>query len=361
MPPTTKYVSSKGVNIAYQVFGEGPVDVLLVPGFVSHVEIAWEEPFLARFISMLSSFARVIFYDKRNTGLSDRVPLESFLTLDNRIDDILAVLEAAGSDRAALYSWSEGGPMSLIFASRFPERTAALILSGTTAKFPATDDYPEGIDPDLLERFTEVCEEDWGTGVFFDFFAPSLAENQRTREWWAKYQRYSSTPGSVAASLRMHLGVDARPLLPNITSPTLVLHHEHDLVVPSSSGKYLADHIPGAKFVELSGMDHMYWCGDQDRILGEVRSFLEGIPAGAYLKRQRSRRPTFGWEALTESEAAIADLAGAGLGNPEIAARLHLSRKTVESHLSHTYSKLGLQSRAQLAAELSRRSTTVSE
>jgi pimeloyl-ACP methyl ester carboxylesterase/DNA-binding CsgD family transcriptional regulator len=353
--PETRYADVDGVKIAYQAFGEGPVDLVLVPGFVSHVEIAWEDPFLARFLSRLASFSRVLFFDKRGTGLSDRTDMADFLNLEKRADDIAGVMNAAGSERAVLYAWSEGGPSSLIFASRHAQRTQGLILAGTTAKFAAEPGYP-GIEEWLLECFIEACEEDWGTGVFFEFFAPSLGDDERTRSWWARYQRFCACPSAVAASLRMHVMFDGRPFLAGIRAPTLVLHHTDDVIVPVASGRYLAEHIPGAELRELEGGDHIYWVGDQDTLLAHVRGFLESLPGVAPLRPTLPNRAqlAFGWEALTPAERDVVELARHGLTNREIAARLHVSIKTVELRLSHVFTKLGVHTRGRLAAEANR-------
>ncbi len=349
--PETRYANASGVQIAYQVFGAGPVDVVLVPGFVSHVEIAWEEPMLARFLTRLSGFARVIFFDKRGTGLSDRAPMASFLDLERRAEDVIAVMDAVGSREAILYAWSEGGPLSILFAARRPDRVSGLILAGTTARFVAEPGYP-GVDPSLIEAFIATCEEDWGNGTAFEFFAPSLGDDQRMRRWWARYQRFCSSPGMVASSLRMHLEFDGRPLLEQIKAPTLVLHHRDDLIIPFECGRYLAEHIPGATLCELDGMDHLYWIGDQDSVLGPVMAFVERLAgaSGRASRRRRPSRPIFGWEAITESERDVLTLAAHGLTNREIAARLHRSIKTIETHLGHVYDKLDVRSRSELVA-----------
>lgn len=348
----TQYADAFGVKIAYQVFGRGPVDLLLIPGFVSHVEIAWEEPLFARFLNKLGGLGRVIFFDKRGTGLSDRVPVASFLNLERRVDDVLAVLDAVGSREAVLYAWSEGGPLSLVFASQHPARTRGLVLTGTAARFAAAPGYA-GVDPGLIETFIEACEEDWGNGTAFEFFAPSIADDARTRRWWARYQRFCASPGLVAASLRMHLGFDGRALLEEIQAPTLVLHHRDDLVIPFDCGRYLAEHIPDATLRELKGMDHLYWVGDQDELVGHVREFLKRLGCAIPPRPRRSGigQPHFGWEAVTESERQVIALVVLGLTNREIATRLHRSIKTIESHLAHVYDKLEVRSRTELVAE----------
>jgi pimeloyl-ACP methyl ester carboxylesterase/DNA-binding CsgD family transcriptional regulator len=355
--PVTRYARSAGLNIAYQVFGTGPLDLVLVPGFISHVEFAWQEPMLARFLRKLSAFTRVIAFDKRGMGLSDRDPRQETPSLADRADDIGAVLDAARSARAVLLAWSEGGPASLLFASRAPERVAALVLFGTTARFTTGPDFPEGIPRELLELFIDTMRQEWGTGIGFELYAPSLADDARMRSWWASYQRFASSPGAVAASLRMHLDVDMRHALPGLAAPTLVMHRRHDMLVPVECARYLAARIAGARYIEQPGEDHMYWLGDQDGTLAAIREFLAATPDGAPIAalRQSRRRPAVGWESLTEAEQDIVDLVAAGLTNRQIAARLYLSPRTIQTHVSHVMRKLDLARRSEIAAEASRR------
>jgi len=353
----TRYARSAGLNIAYQVFGTGPLDLVLVPGFISHVEFAWQEPLLARFLRRLSAFTRVIAFDKRGMGLSDRDPRKVTPSLADRADDIGAVMDAAGSTRAVLFAWSEGGPVSMYFTSRAPERVAALILVGTTARFTAGPDFPDGIPRDLLELFIDTMRLEWGTGIGVELYAPSLADDARMRSWWASYQRFASTPGAVAASLRMHLDVDMRHVLPTLTVPTLVMHRRHDMLVPVECGRYVAARIPGARYIEQPGEDHMYWLGDQDQTLTAIRQFLAATPDGepiAALRQSRRRSPA-GWESLTEAEHDIVALVARGMTNRQIAERLYLSPRTVQTHVSHVMRKLDLGRRSEIAAEVSRR------
>jgi pimeloyl-ACP methyl ester carboxylesterase/DNA-binding CsgD family transcriptional regulator len=355
--PSTRYALSGGLNIAYQVFGTGPLDIVLVPGFISHVEFAWQEPLLARFLRKLSAFTRVIAFDKRGMGLSDRDPHRETPSLAERMDDIGAVMDAAGSPRAALLAWSEGGPASLLFARRRPERVAALVLLGTSARFSAADDFPEGIPRDFIELFIETMRQGWGTGVGFELYAPSLADDGRMRSWWASYQRFASSPGAVSASLRMHLDVDVRHVLPELAVPVLVMHRMHDMMVPVECARHTAARITGARYVEQPGEDHMYWLGDQDGTLSAIRQFLAATPDGARIAalRQSRRRPAGGWESLTEAELDVVRLITAGLTNRQIAARLYLSPRTIQTHVSHIMGKLGLDRRSAIAAEGSRR------
>jgi pimeloyl-ACP methyl ester carboxylesterase/DNA-binding CsgD family transcriptional regulator len=356
-PAPTQYASSGGLNIAYQVFGAGPPAVVLVPGFISHVEFAWHEPLLARFLRKLSAFTRVVTFDKRGMGLSDRDPRRETPSLAERMDDIAAVMDAAGCPRAALLAWSEGGPVSMLFAQCAPERVAALMLVGTTARFTAGDDFPEGIPRDMLELFIDTMREDWGTGVGFELYAPSMAHDARMRSWWASYQRFASSPGAVAASLRMHLDVDVRQVLPDIAVPTLIMHRTHDMLVPVECARSTAARIIGAQYVEQPGEDHMYWLGDQDGTLSAMRNFLAGTPEGAPIAtlRQSRRRPAAGWESLTEAEMDVVRLVTAGMTNRQIAARLYLSPRTIQTHVSHIMHKLGIARRSEIAAETTRR------
>lgn len=355
--PETRYALSGGVNIAYQVFGTGPLDIVLVPGFISHVEFAWQEPLLARFLRKLSVFTRVIAFDKRGMGLSDRDPRRETPSLAERMDDIAAVMDAASSPRAVLLAWSEGGPTSLLFTRRWPARVAALVLLGTAPRFSAADDFPEGVPRDFIELFIETMRQGWGTGVGFELYAPSMADDAQMRSWWASYQRFSSSPGAVSASLRMHLDVDVRSVLPGLTAPVLVVHRTHDMMVPVESARYTAARIAGAHYLEQPGDDHMYWLGDQDGTLSAIRQFLAATPDGAPIAalRQSRGRPAAGWESLTEAELDIVRLVTTGMTNRQIAARLYLSPRTIQTHVSHIMGKLGVARRSAIAAEASRR------
>jgi pimeloyl-ACP methyl ester carboxylesterase/DNA-binding CsgD family transcriptional regulator len=355
--PVTQYARSGDLSIAYQVFGSGPLDVVMVPGFISHVEFAWHEPLFARFLRRLSAFTRVITFDKRGMGMSDRDPLKETPTISERMDDIAAVMDAAGCQRAALLAWSEGGPTSLLFTQHAPGRVAALILIGTTARMTATEDYPEGAPRDMLEFFIDTMRDEWGTGVGFELHAPTMADDARMRSWWAAYQRFASTPGAVAESLRMHLDVDARHVLPDIAVPTLIMHRTNDMLIPVECARFTASRIAGAQYLELPGEDHMYWLGDQDHTLSAIRGFLAGTPEGASIAalRQSRRRPAGGWESLTEAEMDVVRLVASGMTNRQIAARLYVSPRTIQTHISHIMRKLGVSRRSEIAAEASRR------
>ena len=275
MLPETRFTRSGDVTIAYQVAGEGPLDLLIVPGFISHLEQAWEDPGYSRFLSGLASFSRLIRFDKRGTGLSDRV--FGIPTLEERMDDVRAVLDAAHSTRAALFGISEGGPMSILFAATYPERTSALILYGSIAKGSWAPDYPWGPRPDeAWEAWLEDWRSEWGGPSEIETWAPSAAKDERFREWWAKYLRLAGSPGSVVSLWRMNHAIDVRPILPTVRVPTLVLHRTGDRAVSVEEGRYLAQHIPCSKFVELDGDDHLWWVGDSEAIVSETEEFLTG-------------------------------------------------------------------------------------
>jgi pimeloyl-ACP methyl ester carboxylesterase len=270
----TRYADSGGLSIAYQVHGEGPPDLVLVPGFVSHVELIWEEPEIARFLRRLTSFARLIVFDKRGQGLSDRPGRPP--TLEESMDDLRAVMDATGSERAAIVGISEGGPMSALFAATHPDRVATLVLYGTWARMLKAPDYPSGIDPQTLDGLREMFREGWGGPVAAEFWAPTAAEDPKFRAWWARLLRQGTSPKGALDLIDLYREIDVRPVLPTISVPTLVLHRRDDIVVREPQGRYLADTIPGARFVELDGADHLAWIGDQDSILDEIEEFLVG-------------------------------------------------------------------------------------
>lgn len=356
--PPIAYARSDGTNIAYQAFGQGPATIVLVPGFISHIEFAWHEPSLARFLRRLSSSARVVAFDKRGMGLSDRSGTDATPSLQERRDDIEAVMDAVDAPSAVLLAWSEGGPTALSFAQARPERCEGLVLIGTTSSFVQSDAVPSAIPRPLLETFIEVVEEGWGSGVAFELYAPSLVGDDRARDWWASYQRLACSPGAVAASLRLHLEIDVHDVLPHIDVPTLVVHQTDDMVIPVECGRALADGIPGARLLERTGSDHLYWLGDQDESLLAVRELLGRTRFAAHLlsgRTGRIPRPKSGWESITDAEMDVVRLLVTGLTNREIGQRLHLSPRTVETHVAHVLQKLGLGRRTEIAAEGSRR------
>jgi len=276
-PPETKYARSGDLNIAYQVVGDAPLDLVFVMGWVSHLEYFWTEPSFARFLRRLASFSRLIVFDKRGTGLSDRVPINELPTLEQRMDDVRAVLDAVGSERAAICGISEGGPLSALFAATYPEKTAALVMIGTYAKRMRDDNYPWAPTAEAREHFFDEIREHWGGPVGLEERAPSVAADPRFREWWATYLRMGASPGAAVALTKMNAEIDVQHVLSSVRVPTLVLHRTGDLCLKVEEGRYVAELVPGARFVELPGVDHLPFVGDQDAMLDEVEEFLTGV------------------------------------------------------------------------------------
>jgi len=272
--PETRYARSGDVHIAYQVVGEGPLDLVLVPGFVSQLDMQWADAGMARFLRGLASFARLILFDKRGTGLSD--PVGAAPTLEERMDDVRAVMDAVGSERAALFGLSEGGPMSALFAATHPERTAALVLCGSFAVgVDVTRDNPGGERWHQIGATVRNALEHWGEGQLLALFAPSLAGWDAYRRVWGGFERAALSPGMARALWQIVSSIDVRHVLPAIRVPTLVLRRTEDFM-PIGLSRQLADEIPGARFVELPG-DHLPSTGDVEGLVGEIRSFLTGV------------------------------------------------------------------------------------
>ena len=283
MTPKTQYARSGDVHIAYQVIGEGPFDLVYIPGWVSHVELAWEEPDLARFLGRLASFSRLIVFDKRGTGLSDRVPNDKLPTLEERMDDLRVVMDAVGSERPALFGFSEGGNMAALFAAMHPERTRALVLAHTFAKRIWSPDYPWAPTPEQREAECKFVEREWGNLMDIAHYSPSKVGDIAFAQRLATYFRRAASPGAAVALLRMNTQIDIRSILPTIRVPTLVMHRTGDQDVNVEEGRYIAERIPGARFFELPGDDHQPWIGDQGLFLDEMEEFLTGIrPAPEY-------------------------------------------------------------------------------
>jgi class 3 adenylate cyclase len=273
--PETQYAKSGGVNIAYQVVGEGPVDLVYVPGWVSHVELAWELPDLAHGFERLASFSRLILFDKRGTGMSDPVPENELPPLEQRMDDVRAVMDAVGSERAAIFGASEGGNMSMLFAASYPERTAALATFGSTAKRIRSDDYPWAPTLKAREAAFVYVEQNWTTGLGWEEMAPSL-EPARLAEL-GRYYRRCASPGAAVALMRMNTYVDVRAVLPSIRVPTVVMHRADDRDANVEEGRYIASQILRARFVEFPGADHAWWTQDRDAVLDEIEELVTGV------------------------------------------------------------------------------------
>jgi pimeloyl-ACP methyl ester carboxylesterase len=327
MEPKTKYARSGDVYIAYRVFGEGPLDLILVPGTVSHVELFWEFPANAYLLKRLSSFARVIVFDKRGQGLSDRVAEQ---TIEERVDDVRAVMDAVGSERATIYGWSEGGPMSLTFAANHPERTAGLVLYGS---YPSIKSEPWSLPPERYEVFLSSLAKHWGEGILVKINAPSRINDEGFVQWFGRLERAVASPGAILALMRANYDLDASPLLASIRVPSLILHREGDALIPVQAGRYLAWQIPGARYFELPGDDHMLQAFDLDvldMLIDRIEEFVTGF------RPNRGPQEILGAQVSLEStslsEATPADRAEADSESlAETIAELERCRETIAS------------------------------
>jgi DNA-binding SARP family transcriptional activator/pimeloyl-ACP methyl ester carboxylesterase len=272
--PTTRYVRSGDVNLAYQVIGDGPPDLVLVPGWVSNVECFWEEPRVARFLRRLASIGRLILFDKRGTGLSDRVPPHALPTLEERMTDVRAVMDAVGSKRATLVGYSEGGSMCALFAATYPDRAAGLVMIGSYARLIQAPDHPWGPSVDDYTRYIDLVERDWGGPIGIARRAPSAMNDEAFSRWWARFLRMSASPAAAAALLDINRDLDVRHVLPAIRVPTLVFHAVGDRTIDVRYGRYMAARIPHARYVELPSDDHLPWLADSDAIGAEIERFV---------------------------------------------------------------------------------------
>jgi class 3 adenylate cyclase len=274
--PAIRYAESGDIHIAYQVIGAGPLDLVCVMGALTNLNVLWEDPEYRRFCERLASFSRLILFDKRGMGLSDRVRVG---TLEERMDDVRAILDAVGSESAALMGVSEGGPMSILFAATYPERTRALVLCGAEVKEETTDDWPWGEDTrEGFEQSTNIDRvvERWGQGGGIDYFAPSRAGDERLRRFAGRLQVESASPHDAVALMRMAFEIDIRDVVPSVKTATLILHRTDDKVCHVENARWLARNVEGSRYVELAGADHLPWI-DGDDILDEMQEFLTGV------------------------------------------------------------------------------------
>lgn len=274
--PETRYAKAGDVHLAYQVVGEGPRDLVLVEQWFSHVEAQWDLPPLARLLERLASFSRLILFDKRGVGLSDPVPPSALPSAEEWMDDLRAALDAAGSERAALVAGQDGGLIATLFAATYPERVSSLVLVNGCPRFLASADYPWGGTPEQFQQVLEEIESRWGEGVMGDLLAPSVVANPHLRRAMARFERQSASPGSALAMMRMLIESDIRSILPTIRVPTLVVHRADATLVPPGHGRYLAERIADARYVELPGEDVLIWAGDQDGLVAEIQEFITG-------------------------------------------------------------------------------------
>jgi len=347
---STQYARRGDAHIAFQVHGHGPRTLVLIPGLTSHLEVQWEDPGHRSFVRRMARSARVIRFDKRGTGLSD--PVDEVPTLDQRVEELEAVLDAAGAEDVVLFGYSEGGPIAMKFAVERADRVAGLVMYGTSARNPP---------PWAIKRLSAALDA-WGTGASIDLFAPSLASDPKARAERGRFERASASPAMAKAIVAALALTDVRPLLDRITVPTVVLHRRQEFV-PLEEAQHLAAHIAGAELVELDGHDHIPWVGDSDALVREVERFLDRVcpaesaaadRANGRRAAQRPARPVAGWASLTPREEAVALLVSEGASNNEIAQRLFISPKTVETHVKHIFAKLGVDSRVSLAGTATR-------
>ncbi|MER8881607.1 alpha/beta fold hydrolase [Mesorhizobium sp. M0816] len=279
-PIETRYALSGDVRIAYQVVGQGSLDLVFVPGFISNLDLHWEDEGYTRLLKRLSAFSRLILFDKRGTGLSDRVDVHHLPSLETRMDDVRAVMDATGSGRAALLGASEGAPMAMLFAAIYPERTRALALYGGYAHF-----HKWVMPPERLEAFIATAETAWGTGATLPHFAPGRVDDPRFATWWARFERLSASPTAAIALARMNAAIDVRGVLAAISAPTLLIHRRNDARVDPEASRFLARKIPNSRLVEVAGRDHPIWTGDVDRVADLIEEFLTGARAVAEAER----------------------------------------------------------------------------
>ena len=273
--PATRYAKAGDVTVAYQVLGDGPIDLVYVPGWITHLEYRWELPRAAHLMRRLASFSRLILFDKRGTGLSDRA--QGYPTLDDRMDDVRAVMDAVRSERAVVFGASEGGVMSMVFAASHPDRTEALVLYSTFAKRVWSPDYPWAPTPEARQRWYDLLERGWGGKTDLEDIAPSIANDEAVQEWWSTYLRLGASPGAAMALARFNTQIDTRHVLPTIRVPTLILHCVGDREVNVEEARYLAARIPGAMLVELPGRDHLVYAADVDRVADEIQRFVATV------------------------------------------------------------------------------------
>jgi pimeloyl-ACP methyl ester carboxylesterase/DNA-binding CsgD family transcriptional regulator len=357
--PEVRYArAGDGVAIAYSVVGDGPVTIVVVSPLVSQLELAWEEPALEHFWSRFAACARLVLFDRRGVGLSDRSLAGERIGLGALASDIAAVLDACDAGQAVLFGVT-AGPVAVGFAASYPDRVQALVLAGGFAKLTRLGEFDFEADSSQVREWAARTAREWGSGAAFGARAPSMRDNARYREWAARMERHTCSPGSVEVLCLCAAAVDVRPLLADLRAPTLVIHRAGDRAVPVADARYLAAHIPDAEYAELPGQDHTLFVGDQRATLATVIGFLDRAVAGGALRaalRRADRKNAggTGWDSLTPSEREVARLVAAGMTNGQIAARLGMSPHTVDGRLRRVFAKLGVNTRVALTAEYAR-------
>ena len=282
-PPVRYAKTADGIQLAYQAFGEGPRDLVLVWGGISHIELLWDDPTLDRIFRRLASFSRVIQFDRRGTGMSDRPPGPA--SLEDRMEDVRTVLDAVGSDKAVVLGESEGGPMCCLFSATYPERTTALILYGPVIRMVGDKGFPWAPAREVFDEVLETTALAWGSPDLIWGWAPSVGDDPRARQFFSRFMRLSSSPGAYVDQMRTNADIDVRSVLPLIGVPTLILHRSGDTAINVGQGRYAARRIPGARYAELPGDDHLLIAGDPDPLLDEIEEFLTGVRGGRDLDR----------------------------------------------------------------------------
>lgn len=357
-PPQTNYARSDGLSIAYQVLGEGPADLVFIPSFVTNLELAWEWPPLVAFYETLASLSRLILFDKRGTGLSDRV--KDLPGTEERMRDLAAVMDAAGSERATIVGLSEGAPLAVAFAAAQPERVSRLVLYGPLVCASRGPGFPWGETAEWWRETAERFERLWGNPEYMQadvaWRAPSQQENDDFVRWWGQYRRLGAGPGAAADLARMNARIDVRPLLPGLGCPTTVIVRAGDLVISPEQGRYAARSIPRAEYVELPGSDHLPFTGDSSAFMAAIAAALGVEPPSTTAAVSATRvEPAFHSREtalLSPRELEVMQWVARGKTNQEIAIALYVTESTVRKHLQHVYRKLGVPSRTAALALL---------
>jgi pimeloyl-ACP methyl ester carboxylesterase/DNA-binding CsgD family transcriptional regulator len=356
--PAVSYAcADDGAAIAYSTVGEGPVPIVVVAPLIGQLEIAWEEPAFEQLVSRLAVGTTVVLFDRRGSGLSDHAigSVDEF-DLPVLAGDVRAVLHACGFGRAVVLGISLGGMVAVQFAADHPEATSALVVMASTARTTKDDDYDLGMDIDDVDAWVDRAVAHWGTGASVEVDGPTMSGDARYRAWAARLERHTVSPGDFAEAVRASLRYDVRPLLSSVRAPTLILHRRDDRAVPVANGHYLARRIPRAVLVELEGVEHTYFLGNQAGMIEAIRSFIDtqianGAVRAAVRRAERTGAYRYGWSALTPAEREVARLVAKGLTNAQVADRLGISRFTVDGRLRRVYTKLAVSTRVELTSD----------
>jgi class 3 adenylate cyclase len=325
--PRVRFATNEGVHLAYQVLGDGPHDLVLIWGGPNHLDLLWENPRVARLLERFTTFSRLIHFDQRGTGLSDRIPVEELPTLEERAADVVAVMDAAGSDRAAILGESDGGLSAMYFAATYPERAASLIVWGSLARGAPDVDYPWAPNPDVTRAYLDAMEQHWGEPIGIELVFPSLAGDEAFRRWWGRNMRAAASPAAARALAEMTMQTDVRPILSSIHVPTLIMHRTGDLLLAVEGARYIADQIPGARFAEFAGEDHVFWSDDDD-VLAMLEEFVTGEPARLPVERVLATALFVDIVGSTEKAVALGNRTWRDL----LESHLALARRQLERH-----------------------------